>query len=87
MALIYLRHERHGVKIATLEMEAEADEENGWERFDPDGVTVSAESDTVRRRGRPSKVDNDDDGLRSDLRCFEADRNVGGGRNALFRNR
>ena len=35
MAMIYLRHARHGVKIATLEMEAEADEENGWERFDP----------------------------------------------------
>lgn len=87
MALIYLRHERHGVKIATLEMEAEADEENGWERFDPNEVTLSVGSDTVRRRGRPSRVNNDDDGLRSDLRRSEADRDVGGGRNALFGNR
>ena len=56
MALIYLRHERHGVKIATLEMEAEADEENGWERFDPAEVTPLAENDMViRRRGRPKR--------------------------------
>lgn len=87
MALIYLRHERHGVKIATLEMEAEADEENGWVRFDPDEVTPAEESDTVRRRGRRSKVDNDDNSLRSDLRGAEAIRNVSGGRNSLFGNR
>jgi hypothetical protein len=62
MALIYLRHERHGVKIATLEMEAEADEENGWVRFDPSEVTPAVENDMVhRRRGRPRRELNDGD--------------------------
>lgn len=50
MALIYLRHAVHGVKIATLEMEAEADEQNGWERIEPDDPPVSS----VRRRARRS---------------------------------
>ena len=35
MAEIYLMHPRHGVKIATMEMEAQYDEQNGWVRFDP----------------------------------------------------
>lgn len=35
MLAIHLRHPRHGVKIATLEMEAEHDERNGWERYTP----------------------------------------------------
>jgi hypothetical protein len=36
MATIYLSHPKHGVKIATMEMEAQHDEMNGWSRFDPD---------------------------------------------------
>ena len=36
MATIYLFHPKHGVKIATMEMEAQYDEMNGWSRFDPD---------------------------------------------------
>ena len=36
MTAIYLMHPRHGVKIATMEMEAQYDENNGWVRFDPD---------------------------------------------------
>jgi hypothetical protein len=35
MAVIYLKHPEHGVKVACLDLEAEADIENGWERFDP----------------------------------------------------
>lgn len=34
MPIIYLRHPLHGVKIASLDLEAEYDERNGWERFD-----------------------------------------------------
>lgn len=34
--MIYLRHAKHGLKIATMEMEAQYDEMNGWVRFDPD---------------------------------------------------
>lgn len=38
MAEIYLMHPKHGVKIATMEMEAQYDESNGWVRFDPDEI-------------------------------------------------
>ena len=36
MALIYLKHPIHGAKIATMELEAEYDEQNGWMRYNPD---------------------------------------------------
>jgi hypothetical protein len=35
MAVIYLRHIRHGAKVACLEQEAVADEANGWVRYTP----------------------------------------------------
>ncbi len=38
MAEIYLFHPKHGVKIATMEMEAQYDEMNGWTRFDPEDM-------------------------------------------------
>lgn len=58
MATIYLCHPKHGVKIATMEMEAQYDEMNGWARFDPDEQLIDeAEPVNVmpepRRRGRP----------------------------------
>lgn len=34
--MIYLKHEVHGRKIAYIEMEAEADEKNGWVRYNED---------------------------------------------------
>lgn len=34
MAVIYLSHPRHGVKVATMELEAQADEASGWVRID-----------------------------------------------------
>jgi len=55
MALIYLRHDVHGVKIATLEMEAEADVENGWERFDPNDDSGRSDQRSVETIGRPSR--------------------------------
>ena len=82
MAVIYLKHPDHGVKVACLELEAEADEENGWIRFDINEVTAEAEPDTIRRR-RP-KVNNDDSG-RADKRSVEAPRSAGGRRNAFSR--
>ena len=33
--IIYLRHERHGTKVAISDLEAEQDEKNGWVRYDP----------------------------------------------------
>lgn len=67
MAEIYLMHYRHGVKIATMEMEAQYDEQNGWVRFDPDEMATPADdlpddeveanvmAEAPRRRGRPRK--------------------------------
>jgi hypothetical protein len=45
MAVIYLRHPDHGVKVACMDLEADADEENGWERFDPDDDIQRVRSD------------------------------------------
>lgn len=68
MSSIYLMHPRHGVKIATMEMEAQYDEMHGWMRFDPDDVVddlpepaveVNVLNEAPRRRGRP-RVSKDD---------------------------
>jgi hypothetical protein len=64
MSVIYLAHPRHGVKVATMDLEAQQDEENGWTRMaSPDAAPVNmlaraAGDDTMaseapRRRGRP----------------------------------
>jgi hypothetical protein len=59
---IYMRHPVHGTKIATLEMEAEFDESNGWTRYNPkEQYTGSQEqsapvNELQRRRGRPPKI-------------------------------
>jgi len=67
MAEIYLMHYRHGIKIATMELEAQYDEQNGWVRFDPDEmvaddlpdaeVEANVMAEAPRRRGRPRKDD------------------------------
>jgi ribosomal protein L15 len=44
---IYLRHPKHGTKVATMEMEAEYDERSGWERFDPTEETVAEPADNA----------------------------------------
>ena len=73
MPVIYLEHPRHGVKVATLDLEAQQDEENGWSRIaapgEDDAPTVnmlarSLDDDTIvpeapRRRGRPRTVKDD----------------------------
>ena len=45
MSAIYLMHPKHGVKIATMEMEAQYDENNGWVRFDPDAPSEHPSDD------------------------------------------
>lgn len=47
---IYLRHPRHGEKIATLEMEAVYDEGNGWVRFDPNDSAPAVNTLAVPQR-------------------------------------
>jgi hypothetical protein len=59
MPTIYLQHPVHGFKIANMEMEAEFDEQNGWERYNPDtpsapeAAAPANELEVKRRRGRP----------------------------------
>ena len=58
---IYLKHERHGTKIATMELEAEYDELNGWVRYTHGTPSLSEAAAPVnelevKRRGRPPKV-------------------------------
>ena len=63
MPIIYLEHPVHGTKVASLDMEAEADEQNGWTRYNPDTPStveeVASEADVVpiARRGRRKKTD------------------------------
>lgn len=47
MAEIYLMHYKHGVKIATMEMEAQYDEANGWVRFDPDDMVEETAEEII----------------------------------------
>jgi hypothetical protein len=37
--IIYLSHPVHGAKVATMDLEAEADEKNGWTRYNPDTLS------------------------------------------------
>lgn len=47
MPIIYLKHPRHGVKVATLDMEADFDERNGWERYTPAVALTEPADDPV----------------------------------------
>ena len=44
---IYLRHPEHGTKVATMELEAENDEQNGWVRYTHDTPSISEEIEEV----------------------------------------
>jgi hypothetical protein len=55
MAVIYMTHPIHGAKVATMELEAVADEENGWVRYTPETPSVKEEvapTQEVKKRGR-----------------------------------
>ena len=44
---IYLKHPDHGIKIASMEMEAEFDEQNGWIRYTLDTPSVAVIEDAA----------------------------------------
>jgi len=56
---IYFRHAVHGTKVANMDLEAEFDEQNGWERYNPDTPSAPEaaapvnELEPKRRRSRP----------------------------------
>lgn len=66
MAVIYLKHPIHGAKVATMDMEAEYDEQNGWVRYNPNEPKQEDEIPSFlqepvnelepSRRGRPRKT-------------------------------
>jgi hypothetical protein len=43
MPNIYLKHPIHGAKVATMDLEAEYDEQNGWTRYNPSEVEPEVE--------------------------------------------
>lgn len=58
--VIYLKHPKHGTKVAICDMEAVADEKNGWTRYTLDTPVEAApvvnELEVKRRRTRPTEV-------------------------------
>jgi hypothetical protein len=56
--VIYLSHPVHGTKVAISDVEAIADENNGWSRYNPDTPVEAAPvpEPVARRRGRPPKT-------------------------------
>jgi hypothetical protein len=58
MAIIYMSHPVHGAKVATMELEAVYDEQNGWTRYTLDtpieAAPVVNTLEVKRRRGRPA---------------------------------
>jgi len=45
--IIYLEHPEHGAKVATMDLEAEMDERNGWTRYNPDTSSETEEAAPV----------------------------------------
>ena len=56
MPVIYMSHPIHGAKVATMEMEAVADEKNGWVRYTLDTPVEAAPLEVKRRRSRSPEV-------------------------------
>ena len=56
MPIVHLRHPQHGIKTASLEFEAIADEKHGWVRYNPDEAPVV--SNTLHlKRNKPAKAE------------------------------
>ena len=48
---IYLEHPLHGQKVATMELEAEEDEKNGWVRYTLGTPSVTEEVAPINELG------------------------------------
>lgn len=55
MAVIYLIHPTHGAKVATMELEALADEKCGWTRYNPDTPSAPEDAAPVNELGTKRK--------------------------------
>jgi len=56
MPNIYLRHPKHGEKVAISWLEAREDIEHGWEEFDPPSLD---DSESPASAEMPASVDSD----------------------------
>ena len=65
MPVIYLTHPIHGAKVATMDLEADLDIQNGWVRYNPDtpsepeeavNTLVVAKRKYTRKAADPSEV-------------------------------
>ena len=57
---IYLRHPDHGSKVATMEQEAEYDEQNGWVRYTdatPSEEMIAAPVNTLEVKRRRKTIE------------------------------
>ena len=52
---ITLVHPIHGAKVATMELEVELDEKNGWTRYNPDTPVQAAPVVEIKRRRKPAE--------------------------------
>jgi hypothetical protein len=54
---ITMTHPVHGAKVATMDLEAEEDEKNGWIRYNPDTPVQVAPVNTLetKRRRKPAE--------------------------------
>ena len=52
---ITLVHPIHGAKVATMELEVEQDEKNGWTRYNPDTPVQAAPVVETKRRRKPAE--------------------------------
>jgi len=60
MPIIYLKHPDHGTKIATMELEAEFDEQNGWIRYTDDTLSeevIAAPVNTLEVKRRRKTIE------------------------------
>lgn len=53
MAVIYLKHDIHGAKVATMEAEALADEKMGWVRYTLDTPSEVVEEAASKKEVKP----------------------------------
>lgn len=45
--VIYMRHIKHGTKVAICEVERDADIKNGWEVFNPEAIIVAVPEEAI----------------------------------------
>ena len=55
MAVYYLKHEKHGCKVATSDLEVMQDEKNGWELSDPETDPLDHDGDGRKGGSRRTK--------------------------------